>query len=365
METQSKDLNKVIEKFKNDLDDFNNAKVKCGIIGRSGTGKSSLINAIVGEEVSAVGEIETTSEIGKAIEHNGLLFFDLPGSSTTNFPIDTYVEKLGIKDFDCVILVTSDRFYEDDLTLINEITKIKIPLFAVRTKLDFSVERALKRNICEQETIKTIFEDLNKNLLGYKVNGIYLLSADFPAKYDLNKLIDDISNSLNKIKRQRFIADVNITSKAMLDEKRILSEKLISKYAALSSLNAINPVPGLDLSVDLSLLYKMSLDIQNIYGLSKEQMNYQSHLLKEDNSKLLIAKAVQFASRYVGKEALLILLKRAGISLAGKEISKWVPFVGTAVAALIGFKLTSSIGNDMLNAAEEIATETFEVLKSL
>ena len=365
MEVKALDLNETVEKFKRDLENFNNAKVKCGIIGRSGTGKSSLINAIVGEEVSAVGEIETTTEIGKPIEHRGLLFFDLPGSSTTNFPIDSYVEKMGIKNFDCVILVTADRFYEDDLILIDEITKIKVPLFAVRTKLDFSVDRALRRNISEEETIKTIFDDLKKNLQGYRANGIYLTSADFPAKYDLNKLIDDISNSLDKLKRQRFIADVNITSKTMLEEKRNLSEKLISKYSALSALNAVNPIPGLDVSVDISLLYKMSLDIQSIYGLNKEQMDYQSHLLKEDNSKLLIAKAVHFASRYVGKEALLLLLKKAGISLASKEVSKWIPFVGTAIAALIGYKLTSSIGNDMLNDAEEIATETFEALKSL
>lgn len=359
------DLNQTVEKFKKDLENFNNAKVKCGIIGRSGTGKSSLINAIVGEEVSAVGEIETTLEIGKPIEHGGLLFFDLPGSSTTNFPIDSYVEKMGIKNFDCVILVTSDRFYEDDLKLIDEITKIKVPLFAVRTKLDFSVDRALRRNISEEETIRTIYDDLKKNLQGYRANGIYLTSADFPAKYDLNKLIDDISNSLDKLKRQRFIADVNITSEKMLEEKRNLSEKLISKYSALSALNAVNPIPGLDVSVDISLLYKMSIDIQNIYGLNKEQMDYQSHLLKGDNSKLLIAKALQFASRYVGKEALLLLLKKAGLSLTSKTISKWIPFVGTAIAALIGYKLTSLIGNDMLNDAEEIATETFEALKSI
>lgn len=365
MEDKILDLNLAVEKFKKDLENFSNAKIKCGIIGRSGTGKSSLINAIVGEEVSAVGEIETTIEIGKPIEHRGLLFYDLPGSSTISFPIETYIEKMSIKDFDCVILVTADRFYEDDLTLIDEITNIKIPLFAVRTKLDFSVDRALRRNISEEETLQTIFEDLKKNLQGFRTKGIYLTSADLPTKYDLNKLIDDISNSLDKIKRQRFIADVNITSGVMLTEKRKLSEKLISKYSALSAINALNPIPGLDISVDISLLYKMSVDIENIYGLNKQQIDYQSHLLNEDNSKLLIARALEFTSRYVGKEALFLLLKRAGLNLATKEFTKWIPIVGTAIAGLIGYKLNSSIGNDMLNDAEKIAIETFESLKSL
>lgn len=365
MEAQIIDLNQTVEKFKKELENFGNAKVKCGIIGRSGVGKSSLINAIVGEEVSAVGEIETTIEIGKPIEHRGLLFYDLPGSSTTNFPIDTYIEKMGIRNFDCVILVTADRFYEDDLILIDEINKIKIPIFTVRTKLDFSVDRALRRDISEEETIKTIYDDLSKNLKGYRTNGIYLTSADFPTKYDLNKLIDDISNSLDNLKRQRFIADVNITSKVMLEEKRNLSEKLISKYSALSALNAVNPVPGLDLSIDISLLVKLSVEIQNIYGLTKKHTDYQVSLLKEDNPKLILAKAVQFATKYVGKEAILLLLKKASASLATKEVSKWIPFVGSAIAALIGYKLTSSVGNDMLNDAEQISLERFEALKAL
>jgi predicted GTPase len=365
METKMMDLNQTVEKFKREIENFGSTKVKCGIIGRSGVGKSSLINAIVGEEVAAVGEIETTLEIGKPIEYRGLLFFDLPGSSTSSFPIDTYIEKMGVGNFDCVILVTSDRFYEDDLQLINEISKIKIPLFTVRTKLDFAVDRGLKRNVSEEETLKIIYNDLSKNLQGYETNGIYLTSADSPTKYDLNKLINDISNSLADFKRQRFIADVNITSKSMLEEKRQLSEKLISKYSTLSALNAVNPIPGLDVSVDISLLVKLSIEIQNIYGLTKKSAEDQAHLLKDNNLKVVFAKGVSFATKYVGKEALLVLLKKAASRMASKEVSKWIPFVGTAIAALIGYKLTASIGNDMLDEAEQISLEKFEALKAI
>jgi GTP-binding protein EngB required for normal cell division len=365
MSIQDRNITQVLEKCKADLENFKNAKVKCGIIGRSGTGKSSLINAIVGEQVSAVGEIETTMAISEPIEHKGLLFYDLPGSSTVNFPMDTYIETMGIKNFDCVILVTADRFFEDDLYLITEISKLKIPVFPVRTKFDFSIDRALKRGITEEETYASIYADLKKSLDGYNIKGIYLTSADYPTKYDLNKLLDDISNSLNSIKRERFIADVNVISLNLLKEKRDLSTRLVSRYAALSAANGLNPIPGLDISVDLGLLYKMSTDIQEIYGLKKEQIHYSSSLLTDNKSKLIIAKAVQFTSKYVGKEAILLLLKKAGLSFAGKGISKWIPFVGQAIAAGLGFKLTSSIGNNMLTDAEEIAAQTFEAIKGV
>lgn len=109
----------------------------------------------------------------------------------------------------------------------------------------------------------------------------------------------------------------------------------------------------------------MSTDIQDIYGLKQEQIKYNSTLLNQNKSKLLLAKAFQFTSKYIGKEALLLLLKKAGMRVVGKQISKWVPFVGQAIAAGLGYKLTSSIGDNMLNDAEEIAMQTFEAVKGI
>ena len=53
-------MREYLEKFKEELENFKKTKVKCRIIGRSGTGKSSLINAIVGEKIADVGVTETT-----------------------------------------------------------------------------------------------------------------------------------------------------------------------------------------------------------------------------------------------------------------------------------------------------------------
>lgn len=360
-------IEETLKKFKEELESFHSAKVICGIIGRTGTGKSSLMNAIAGQEISAVGEVETTTEISKPYEQNGLVFYDLPGCSTQKFPKEDYVERLGIKDFDCVIVVTSDRFYEDDLFLIQEISKLKIPVFAVRNKVDQSVISAAKRGILEEDTLKTISEDLHKNLENIQPKGIYLISAEYPLKYDLDKLLNDIAKGLDLIKRERFLADVIATSTKMIAEKRIVADKLVSRYAALSAANGLNPIPGLDISVDLGLLLKMGNDISNIYGLNKEsQKFYESFLDLSDlaKAKSILAKTTQYAAKYLGKEALMLLLKRFAESYATKTVSKWIPFVGQAIAAGIGFKMTSSLGNDMIVEAEAIALELFETLKN-
>lgn len=365
MGIDSLDNNDLINQYKAEIEAFQNAKVICGIIGRSGTGKSSLINAIVGEEVSAVGETETTMEISKPIEHNGLIFYDLPGCSTINFPLETYVEKMGISNFDCVIIVTADRFYEDDLNLIDQIFEKKIPIFTVRTKIDFSIDRALRRGISEKETCDEINKNLNDNLKGYRINGIYLTSADYPTKYDLPKLINDISNSLNNLKRERFLADVNAVSESIISEKRKIAEKLISKYSLIAAANGANPVPGLDIGVDVLILKNLSDNIQKIYGLDKAQINYSLISINGTNKKVILARVLKYASKYGSKEAILFVLKKAGLSIATKTGSKWIPVFGYAIAAGIGFKLTSSLGKDMLNEAEDIAQQTFNYLKEL
>ena len=211
-------------------------KIKCRIIGRRGTGKSSLINAIAGELIADVGVTGTTMEVGKPYEKREFLFYDLPGYPTEKFPRETYIEKMGIKDSDCVIIVTSDRFYEEELLLIREISKIQPPIaiYAVRTKIDYSIERNKKTGVDEETTLKKIYEELRDNIQDAPVKGIYLTSADYPTAYDLDKLLNDISSNLSEIKKECFTADVTTTEKIIRGKREILDsfrEKLCELYA--------------------------------------------------------------------------------------------------------------------------------------
>lgn len=65
--------------------EYNSTTIKCGIIGLSGAGKSSLINAIAGQKIAQTGSTETTMEAQSYI-NKGIEYVDLPGCGTQKWP---------------------------------------------------------------------------------------------------------------------------------------------------------------------------------------------------------------------------------------------------------------------------------------
>ena len=112
------------------------------------SGKSTFINKFrgltprdklktnsVGKKLYApVGLKETTFEIHQyEFEENPLIqLYDLPGAGTDNFPIETYSEKIQIDQYDAFVLLTKDRFLENDKKISEEIMKRGKPYFFAR-----------------------------------------------------------------------------------------------------------------------------------------------------------------------------------------------------------------------------------------
>ncbi len=360
----SEDVENLIKDFakkcRQEIDDFDEIKVRCGLIGPSGSGKSSLINAIAGKKISEVGVVETTTDPKEYI-HKGIVFTDLPGCGTLNWPKDNYIEKLNLLTFDCFLLITAHRFTENDVFLFRELSANGKPCFVIRNMFDRAVQDGHHDNKhSESQTREIISSNIRKNLEPSCPNKVYLTSARHPAKYDLEDLLEDIAEALTGLKRQRFVADMAAYGKEGLKKKRKVATELIPPYAGLAALNGLNPIPGLDFTVDLKLLKELSRKIAGIYGLEASQFEYFEKLLNPEAIKVLLAKIAQFTAKFLAKEGLTLLLKKIATRTTAKQASKWVPYVGPLIAAGIGWKATFLLGEQLVDEAEELAQEILD-----
>ncbi|MBF2708698.1 GTPase [Flavobacterium soyangense] len=351
-------INEFIEKLRNDYEARQNAVVKIAISGQSGSGKSSLINAILGRKVAEVGITETTTHI-KSYISGGIHFSDLPGCGTVKFPVNSYIDNCKLNDFDAVIIVTANRFYENDIWLIEEMVSIGRPVYVVRTKMDTSIKDGEHdEELNETEVFEKVKEDIKKNVGNIKINGVYLISSRVPLKMDLPNLLVDIKSNLDSIKRQRFISDVSPLNSQILLAKREVAISVVKYRAAAAALNGINPIPGLDISLDIAILLNMASEIKKIYGLDEENISELSKKMKSKaNFTAFSLKVGQYSSKFITKEGIIIILKRFAVSLSSQEMLKYIPIIGQIASAGIGYKMTYSFGDNLIMESESLVNE--------
>ena len=111
-----------------DTEDWRNVKVNIAVIGKAGSGKSSYINSFrilthrdrdnpecnyaKVHHMSAEG---TTEAVCYSVAGNSKLkIWDLPGSGTLNFPMESFANDQHLKRFDAFVMLSKDRFNEID-----------------------------------------------------------------------------------------------------------------------------------------------------------------------------------------------------------------------------------------------------------
>lgn len=122
--------------------------INVAITGEAGTGKSSLMNALLGTEQAKTGVVECTMTPRRYdIQADGALagkvhFWDLPVVGTMNFPADRYIREMGMRYFDVVVLITFNRIMESNVQVVRELDKHRVPVLVVVNKMDDIVECA-------------------------------------------------------------------------------------------------------------------------------------------------------------------------------------------------------------------------------
>lgn len=133
-------------------------KPHVGIFGRRNVGKSSLINALVGQDTAIVSDIAgtTTDPVKKSIEVHGLgplIFIDTAGIDDTGELGELRIKKslASLKLIDLAILVLADNLFGDhEARLAKEFTSLDVPFVVVHNKSDLTpVTEELRKKVRE------------------------------------------------------------------------------------------------------------------------------------------------------------------------------------------------------------------------
>ncbi|XP_052011905.1 interferon-inducible GTPase 1-like isoform X1 [Apodemus sylvaticus] len=266
------------------LKEIDSTPLNVAVTGESGSGKSSFINALRGighEEKGAAetGVVETTMERQPYNHPNmpNVVFWDLPGIGTTNFPPKTYLEKMKFYEYDFFIIISATRFKKNDIDLAKAISMMKKEFYFVRTKVDSDLrneEECKPRTFDREKVLQDIRFNCVKNFRENDMNEppIFLISNRNFSDYDFPIMMDKLISDLPVYKRHNFMLSLpNITDSAIEKKQQFLKQKIwLEAFAA--DLLSIIPSLTFILDSDLEILEKSMKSYRTVFGVDDESL---------------------------------------------------------------------------------------------
>ncbi|CAF0858128.1 unnamed protein product [Adineta steineri] len=416
------------EQFLNDrINDLNNQPLKIAVTGSSGQGKSSLINTIRGlkadsDGAAKVDSVECTKNVTEYPDpnHPNLIYYDLPGVGTPNFSRDEYFniikkqtyDSVGFEDFDFFLILSADRFTEDDVWLAKYINKHGREFYFIRTKVDNDLRSSAEDypdSYNEENILETIrnnyLEQLHKLNLGKtgsrdidRSKRIFLLSAKFAhsTKWDFPHMITSLLEDYPITKRESIIISITSNCEAIIRKKVDVLRSRIWMFALGGGLGGAIPIPGVSVIADQAMVKAALYIYKENLGLDDESLKklaassnvafqaiikklissavYSAYFIGSESTKYVIAHGSEDTLKTVTKHLIgdgsEEILKAVTKHLIGdgseqtlkvllKEVTKVSPIIGTVVGSSLGFGATYYQLHQMLNDLEQA---TFDVM---
>ncbi|GAB1301767.1 Interferon-inducible GTPase 1 [Apodemus speciosus] len=266
------------------LKEIDSTPLNVAVTGESGAGKSSFINALRGighEEKGAAktGVVETTMERHPYKHPNmpSVVFWDLPGIGTTNFPPKTYLEKMKFYEYDFFIIISATRFKKNDIDLAKAVSMMKKEFYFVRTKVDSDLRNEEE---CKPRTFdrEKVLQDIRLNCVrNFKENDmdeppIFLISNRNFSDYDFPIMMDKLISDLPVYKRHNFMLSLpNITDSAIEMKQQFLKQRIwLEAFAA--DLLSIIPSLSFTLVSDLEILKNSMKLYRTVFGVDDQSL---------------------------------------------------------------------------------------------
>jgi len=363
-------------------DEWKEVPLNVAVIGNSGVGKSSFINAIRGltaddDEAAPVGVKETTVDI-RSYEHPDnpkLKFWDLPGVGTDRFPKANYLSEIDVDRYDFFLLITADRFTENDTWLGNEFCKRSKKYFFVRTKIGVDVsnnKKAHPQTHNEEAVMRDILQSTQEHLRANRCENVpvFLIDNYKLKKFDFEQLEHRLVEDFPKMKKTALVLSLQSTSEEVIRLKVAELRSRMWKLGALSAAVAVAPVPGVSLVFDLGLVAKEAEVYHTQLGLDETSLRRYAKLTSCDYQQLQSVVDSHLGARLIGVEGmkqLVQMLCKASTPLlasAAEEGSRFIPIIGSFIAAPLSFAGTYCTLKLILNKMENVALDVITTAAS-
>lgn len=339
----SKHITELIEEIKNKINSLESKRIRIAVFGQPGAGKSSLINNIIGREQALVSvRTDATTQVD-TYEYENLVIADFPGYGTVQFPAEDYLTRFNVWDYDIFLCVFSGKLHTADINFFRQLDSGKRLILFVRSYADslWQPDKSLSE-------LKAAVCDNVSSQLGSTQQVFFISNIDASG---VEELIEAVKELIEPAKRDAFIRSVRAESQQMLEKKYLASTDLINSYCRLAALNGINPIPGLDIALDMSILFKLFADIRRVYGLTEMRLSKAAAVLP-------LAKQIML---YGTEWGLAALLKTVGKRIAIGKAVKYVPFIGSVTSATISYMIVKKAGNKYLRDCKTLAEELIKL----
>ncbi|KAF3840473.1 hypothetical protein F7725_006335 [Dissostichus mawsoni] len=345
-----------LKKLRAMLEEKKNTPLNIGITGESGSGKSTFVNAFIGKDnrdegAAPTGCVETTMKV-KPYPHPkfpNVKVWDLPGVGTTKFPAAQYLKHVGFERFDFFIIISADRFKENDVKLALEIQRMEKKFYFVRSKIDDNM-RAAERSQRDFTAEKTLAEIRNNCIEGKSKIKLKL--------YDFNLLNETLQRELPAHKGDVLLLAMANSNLPVIKKKKAVLQSEIRKVAWLSAL--VGAVPVLSLAVDPILLVDTANKYKVTFGLDSRSLQSLAQSAGVPLDDLRSVLKSRLALEELSPDLIIEMLKWSIPQKVGMELLRYLPIIGTITAAKTSFDATEKALNDFLDMLAQDAERVFK-----
>lgn len=223
--------NKVYSEFNEQLNRWFNYQPKIGLMGKTGAGKSSLCNALFGQDICEISDVQACTrepqEILLSMGNNGLTLVDIPGvgeSSERDVEYAALCQKL-LPELDLIVWVlkADERAYGADQAIWNSLIKPHVAqgkpiIFALNQieKIEPSKEWDEKKRQPGDNQKRNIDQKIDAVAATFGIGRGSIIPVSAHEKCNLKQLVDEIINVLPNERKITFARRV---------EKENLSEE--------------------------------------------------------------------------------------------------------------------------------------------